>query len=127
MIILNIPLVGIWVKIATIPFKWLAPILLFLCVLGSYVVRNSFFDVWVMLAFGFIGFWAKGKGLPLAPFILGVILGPLVEVYFRQAATLGFSGIWQKPIALLVIAIAIGFVVFSAVSSRKVNQVKEEV
>ena len=61
MLIMNIPLIRFWVKIAYLPYKWLAPIILFLCVLGTLVIRYATFDLWVMMAFGALGSWQKKK------------------------------------------------------------------
>jgi len=114
LVILNIPLVGIWVRIAMIPYRILGPLVLFLCVLGSYTVRNSTFDLWVMLVFGFLGYLTKEKMFPLPPFILGLILGPQMELYFRQAAVLGLPQIVHRPVAMagLIMAGAL-FAVFT--------------
>lgn len=109
LVILNIPLVGMWVRIAMIPYRILGPLILFLCVLGSYSVRNSVFDLWVMLVFGLFGYFTKEKKFPLPPFVLGLILGPQVELYFRQAAVLGLSQIVYHSVAIagLVLAVAL--------------------
>lgn len=109
LVILNIPLVGMWVRIAMIPYRILGPLILFLCVLGSYSVRNSVFDLWVMLVFGLFGYFTKEKKFPLPPFVLGLILGPQVELYFRQAAVLGLPQIVYHPVAMagLVLAVAL--------------------
>jgi len=120
LLILNIPLSGIWVKIANLPYKWMAPIILFLCVIGSLVIRNSIFDLWVMLLFGVFGFVAKKINFPIPPFVLGFILGNRLETYFRQTAVLGFDYMLSRPFALVVVFLACVMVaVFSRVKPAK--------
>lgn len=126
LIILNIPLVGIWVRIATIPYKILAPSILFLCVLGSYCIRNSMFDLWVMLIFGVIGYLAKKASFGFAPMILGFILGTQLEFYFRQASTLGFAAIIHRPFAIVAFTLAVVLLVSFTVLSGKHKELSED-
>ncbi len=107
LVILNIPLSGIWVRIANLPYRWLAPIILFLCILGSLVIRNSLFDLWTMMAFGIIGFIAKKNKFPIPPLVLGLILGNRLETYFRQTAVLGFEYMVTRPVALVVVGLSV--------------------
>lgn len=107
LVILNIPLSGIWVRIANLPYRWLAPIILFLCILGSLVIRNSLFDLWTMMLFGVIGFVAKKHKFPIPPLVLGLILGNRLETYFRQTAVLGFDYMLTRPFAIIVVLCAI--------------------
>jgi putative tricarboxylic transport membrane protein len=119
LLILNIPLSGIWVRIANLPYRWLAPIILFLCVLGGMVVRNSMFDLWVMLFFGLIGFAARKGKFPIPPMVLGIILGNRLETYFRQTAVLGFGYVLTRPFALAITALAVAMVfVFGRYKSK---------
>jgi putative tricarboxylic transport membrane protein len=100
-LVLNLPLVGLWARISLIPYKYLAPLILAVCVVGAYSPRNSMFDVWVSLLFGVIGFAMKRAHWPIPPLILGVILGPMFEVSLRQAMSMGGIGIlFSRPIAL---------------------------
>lgn len=107
LVILNIPLIRIWVKIASLPYRWLAPVILFFCVVGTIVIRNSTFDLWIMLICGVLGFVAKQKGFPIPPLVLGIILGKQIETYFRQAATVGFSKIISHPGAIVAMIAAV--------------------
>jgi len=107
LVILNIPLSGIWVKIANLPYRWLAPMILFLCVLGSAVRRNATFDLWIMLAFGLLGFAAKKNGFPLPPLVLGIILGRRLETYFRQTVVLGWDYLFTRPFAIAIVLLAV--------------------
>lgn len=90
LVILNLPLVGIWVRLAMVPYRYLGPITLAICVIGAYSVRNTLFDVWTAIAFGVLGYFMKLRDWPAAPLILGFILGPALEQHFR--ASLQMSG-----------------------------------
>lgn len=126
LLILNIPLSGLWVKIARIPYRWLAPFILFLCILGSLVIRNSMFDLWTMMAFGLLGFAARKIDFPIPPFVLGLILGNRLETYFRQTAVLGFEYIFTRPAGLAIMAFAVAMIlIFSRVKPRLDNPIME--
>lgn len=90
LLILNLPVVGIWARITKVPYGILAPIILSICVVGAYTTNNMMWDVWVCLFFGLIGYGMRKRGLSPAPLILGLILGPMFEGSMRQA--LGMSG-----------------------------------
>jgi putative tricarboxylic transport membrane protein len=110
-LILNLPLVGLWARISLIPYKYLAPLILAVCVVGAYSPRNSMFDVWVSLVFGAIGFMMKKTHWPIPPLILGVILGPMLEVSLRQSLSMGGIGIlFSRPIAL-------GFIIATVITT----------
>ena len=89
LLILNLPLVGLWAKISTIPYKYLAPAILGLCVVGAYSGRSTMMDVWVALAAGVLGYFMKKKHWPIAPLALGFVLGPMLELSIRQSISSG--------------------------------------
>ena len=79
-------------------------------VLGSFAIRNLLFDVFLMIAFGAVGFYAEKSRIPLAPFVLAFILGPIVEKQFRRALILiesGAEGIFTNPLSLILLALNI--------------------
>ena len=88
LLILNIPLIGIWVRLLTVPYHLLYPRMLFFICIGVYSVNNSTFDVMLTLIFGLIGFGMMRFGFPAAPLLLGFVLGPLIEENFRRALVL---------------------------------------
>lgn len=94
LLMLNLPLVGIWVKLLRIPGELLYGSIVVISALGVYSLNNSAFDVYLMLGFGLLGFVLRRADFPLAPVILGLILGPLLEVQFRQALTVS-GGSWS--------------------------------
>lgn len=107
LLILNLPLVGLWARIATVPYPILAPIILALCTVGAFTIRSSLFDVWVTLAFGLVG-WAMTKGgWPLAPMCLAYILGPMIEKSARQVLDLGAGLLLHRPVFWVFILAAL--------------------
>jgi putative tricarboxylic transport membrane protein len=82
---LNLPLVGLWAKLLHIPFEYLCTGVLLFCIVGAYSLQQSIFDVWVMIAFGLVGYVFRKIGLPLAPLVLGLILGPAIEKSMRTS------------------------------------------
>ncbi|MCE5282020.1 MAG: tripartite tricarboxylate transporter permease [Deltaproteobacteria bacterium] len=114
LLVLNLPLVGLFARISTIRPKFLVPCITIICLVGIYSVRNSIFDVWVMIAAGVIGVFLRKWELPIAPFIIGMVLGPTTEASFRQTLML-FKGnvmmIFDRPVAMAFILITIVFIV----------------
>jgi putative tricarboxylic transport membrane protein len=109
LLVLNLPLVGIWVWLTRIPYGILGPAILLLAVLGTYTVRNSMFDVWASLAFGGLGYLLRKYQWPLAPMLLSFLLGPLLEKSLIEALSMsgGSPAIFAaRPIALTLIALA---------------------
>jgi len=109
LIILNLPLVGIFVNILRVPFRILFPIILLICLVGTYSVNLSTFDLGVLLCFGVLGYVFRKLDYDLAPFILAMILGPSIEVAFRQSlmgSGGSFSIFWERPIALTLVVLS---------------------
>jgi putative tricarboxylic transport membrane protein len=114
LLVLNLPLVGIFARIARIKPKFLVPCISIICLVGIYSVRNSIFDVWVMIAAGVIGFFLRQWALPIAPFIIGMVLGPTTEASFRQTLMI-FKGnlflIFERPVATGFLVVALIFII----------------
>jgi putative tricarboxylic transport membrane protein len=85
LVILNLPLVGLWARICLVPYSILGPIVLAICVIGAYAPRNTLFDVWVALLFGVIGFVMRRLNMPVSTLVLGFLLGPMFEQSLRQS------------------------------------------
>jgi len=107
LVILNIPLIGMWVKLLSIPYHLMFPsIVLFTCI-GVYSTSNSTFDVWVLLAFGIVGYLMALLRLEVVPVLLGLILGPMLEENFRRTLLLSrgsFSVFVERPITAVALA-----------------------
>jgi putative tricarboxylic transport membrane protein len=102
LLILNLPLVGVWVKMLKIPYSILFAVILAFMVIGAYGVENSVFDVFIMLLFGVLGYLFKKFDFPMAPMILTLILGPTMERSLRRSMEMSqgdFSILFASPIA----------------------------
>jgi TctA family transporter len=98
LIVLNLPMIGIWIKLLTIPYKWLFPSIVLFCAVGVYSENNNTFDVWMVAIFGIVGYaFLKLKCEP-APLLLGFILGPMMEENLRRALLLS-RGDWSVFVA----------------------------
>jgi putative tricarboxylic transport membrane protein len=109
LLILNLPLVGVWVKILKIPYGVLFGIILAFMVVGAYSVSNSTFDILIMTLFGLIGYLLRKFEFPLAPAVLTLILGPLMERSLRQSLEMSqgsFDIIFKSPIAVALLLAA---------------------
>ncbi|MBS0428426.1 MAG: tripartite tricarboxylate transporter permease [Proteobacteria bacterium] len=132
LIILNLPMIGIWIKLLTIPYKWLFPAIVLFCAVGVYSENNNTFDVWMVAIFGIVGYaFLKLKCEP-APLLLGFILGPMMEENLRRALLLS-RGDWSvlvtRPISagLLVAAAALLVIVLlPAVKAKREEAFVEE-
>jgi len=122
LLVMNIPLIGLWVRMLTIPYRWLFPtILAFIC-LGTYAVNTSSFDVWLVLVFGLIGYGMRQLGFPIAPMLLGFVLGPMMEEQFRRAMLLSRGDLMvfaERPISATVLAITAAILAWSVWSALK--------
>jgi putative tricarboxylic transport membrane protein len=125
LLILNLPLIGLWVKLLKVPYRILFPLILFCCVIGSYSINNSTFDVVVMLIFGIIGYLFRKFGYEPAPLIMAFILGPILENSLRQSLLMfmgNFAVFFIRPISATSLIIAL-LLVLSSIFLRKPRQV----
>lgn len=113
LLILNLPLVGLWARLATIPQPLIAPTVLVLCLVGSFSIRSSMFDVWVCVVFGFLGWVLTRAGWPLAPLVLAYVLGPMIERSARQVLALSPALLLERPIFWGFVVMAVAALWFS--------------
>jgi putative tricarboxylic transport membrane protein len=109
LVILNLPLVGIFVNLLRVPFRILFPIILLICLVGTYSVNASTFELVILLSFGVMGYVFRRLEYDIAPFILAMIIGPTIEMAFRQSLMRSggsFAIFWQSPIALILIGLS---------------------
>jgi putative tricarboxylic transport membrane protein len=110
LLILNLPLIGIWVKILKIPYSILFALILCFTVIGAYSINGLAFDVGLMALFGVVGYILKKADFPLAPIALTLILGPLMEKGLRQALEMSqgdFGIFFQRPISAVLLTVAV--------------------
>ena len=118
LLLLNLPLVGLFARVATIPARWLMPVVLLLCAVAAYADHNNPFDVWVLVGAGLLGYAMRGLGYDPAPLVLGLVLGPVLERSLLQALTIArgdVSGLWASPQAAVMLVLALMAVVAPAV------------
>lgn len=116
LLVLNLPLVPLWVQILKIPGRVLYPSILLFCVIGAYGINNSIFDVYVMIFFGVAGYFFRKFGYEGAPLILAFVLGPLFEVNLRRSLLISegsFAIFFTRPIALGAILLSAALVLWS--------------
>jgi TctA family transporter len=123
LIILNLPLIGIWIKLLTVPYRFLFPAIIVFCGIGLYSLNNNNFDVFMAAAFGIVGYLFYKLGCEPAPLLLGFILGPMMEENLRRALLLS-RGDWTafitRPLSAgLLLAAVLMIVVVSLPSIKK--------
>jgi len=94
LVILNLPMIGIWIKLLSVPYRYLFPAIVLFCAIGVYSTNNNTFDVWMVALFGLIGYLFVKLGCEPAPLLLGFILGPMMEENLRRALLLS-RGDWS--------------------------------
>jgi TctA family transporter len=110
LLVLNLPLIGIWVKMISVPYQLLFPAILVFCAIGVFSLANAQFDIYLMALFGILGYVFRKLGCEPAPMMLGFILGPMMEEYLRRALlmTKGSAMVFiTRPISATLLAISI--------------------
>jgi putative tricarboxylic transport membrane protein len=110
LLVLNLPLVGLWVKLLKIPKPQLYAGILIFATVGVYGMRQSSFDLFIMYGFGLLGTLMRRYDFPVAPVIVGMILGPLAEAQMRNALSIGeghWSVFWERPMSLTLLVVVV--------------------
>jgi putative tricarboxylic transport membrane protein len=116
LLILNLPLVGLFVNVLRIPYPILYPSIIVFCIIGVYAVNSSVVDVWIMLVMGLLGWILRKLSFETAPIVLGVVLAPMIEMAFRQSLAMSdgsYTIFMQKPIAATLLAVGFVLVLLS--------------
>ena len=111
-------------RVVTVPKAALFPVVLVLCAIGAYALNNTMSNVYVLLAFGVLGYAMAKLGFPLAPFILGVILGDQIEINLVRSLMTD-SNLWlfvTRPISALLLAMAVASIVLSIWQHRRMQE-----
>lgn len=120
LLVLNIPLIGLWVRILTIPYSILFPLVLFFICIGVYSINNNTFFVYIALVFGVIGYLLNAYRFPVAPLLLGFILGPMIEEHLRRTLLISRGDLtffFSRPVSATFLTIAIFIVVLTLVQT----------
>jgi len=125
LIILHLPLIGMWIKLLSVPYRWLFPSIVLFCALGVYTTNNNTFDIWMVALFGAIGYGFIKLGVEPAPLLLGFILGPMMEENLRRALLLS-RGDWSvlvtRPLSASLLAVAAVLLIIVLLPSVKAKR-----
>jgi len=117
LLVINLPLIGVWVRLLRVPYRMLFPAILLFCCIGAYTINNSAFGVWLMAVFGFLGYALWKLGFEAAPLLLGFVLGPLMEENLRRAMLIARGDpttFVTRPISGSLLALAVFLLVLAA-------------
>ena len=132
LLILNLPLVGMWARICVIPFYILGPLIVYFSVLGTYSIRFVALDVWIMLIFGVAGYFMRKMGFPIAPMVLATILAPMLETSLGQSLLISQGSpliFFTHPIAAVFMGLAflsVGRGIWVQVRSKALEVAEDE-
>ncbi len=132
LVVLNLPMIGLWVKMILVPYHRLYPAILMFCAIGVFSLNNNDFDIWLMALFGLFGYICAKLGAEPAPMLLGYIIGPMMEEYLRRALLLSHSDpmvFLRSPISatmLAMAAIALIIVMLPALRKKREEAFQEE-
>jgi TctA family transporter len=122
LLILNLPLIGIWIKLLTVPYRYLFPAIVLFCAIGVYSTNNNVFDIWMVGIFGVVGYAFYKLGCEPAPLLLGFILGPMMEENLRRALLLS-RGDWSvfvtRPLSATLLGLAVLMLIIVLLPSVK--------
>lgn len=110
LLVLNIPFIGLWVRLLTVPYRLLYPVVLMFICIGVFSYANSAFDVWQLVVLGLMGYAMRVFAYPAAPMLLGFVLGPMMEEHFRRAMILSRGDLMtfvERPISGTIIAVTL--------------------
>ena len=129
LLVLNLPLIGLWVQVLKVPYYLLYPLILLFCLIGSYSIGNNTGDVIIMLIFGILGYLMKKFGYDGAPMVLGLVLGPMLEESFRESLMLSrgdFSIFISRPVSIGFLVVAFLLLIIPIITQRKRLSTLEE-
>ncbi len=125
LLVINLPLIGIWVSMLKIPYRLMYPAIVLFCCIGTYGIANSMFNVWMMLGFAAVGYFFIKVGVEAAPLLLGLVLGPQLEENFRRAMLLSDGDLtvfMRSPISatiLIVVAVLLVAMLSPAILKKR--------
>jgi putative tricarboxylic transport membrane protein len=114
LLVLNLPLIGLWVRMISVPYHFLYPVILVFCAIGVFSLNNATFDIYLMAIFGLLGYMFRALDCEPAPMLLGFILGPMMEEYLRRALLLskGSASVFlSRPISAALLILALGMLI----------------
>jgi putative tricarboxylic transport membrane protein len=128
LLILNLPLVGLWASLLRLPYQYLCAGTLVFCIVGAYSLKGSVFDIGIMIVFGVIGYVLRKLDFPLAPAVLALILGPFMEKSLRTSLEMSagdFSIFVTRPLSAALLVLAVVVIIVSTLRLRTVSALKD--
>jgi putative tricarboxylic transport membrane protein len=122
LLVLNLPLIGIWVRLLKTPYTILFPLILLFCLIGVYTLNSNTTEILIMLIFGIAGFLLRRHGFEGAPFILAMVLGPVMETSLRQSLLISrgnFAIFYTRPICAVLLGLTILFLIVPLFRGKK--------
>jgi putative tricarboxylic transport membrane protein len=132
LVILNLPLIGLWVRMISVPYHLLYPAILVFCAIGVFSLNNTNFDVYLMALFGLLGYIFRKLDAEPAPMLLAFILGPMMEEFLRRALLISKGDptiLVTRPISLAMLIFAVlllGIVMMPTISKTREQAFREE-
>jgi putative tricarboxylic transport membrane protein len=126
LLFINIPLIGLWVRMLKIPARIMLPLILMFCIIGTYSVRNSLIDVSLMMFFGVVGYLMEKYEYEPAPLVLAFVLGPLLEKSLRQSLKLSrgdFSIFFTRPLSVTLLVLAVALIASHFIFAKKKEKI----
>ena len=117
LLVLNLPLVSLFVTVLRIPYAYLYPLIIMFCIIGVYEVNNSIVDVWIMLIMGIVGYALRKFDFDPAPLVLGLVIAPILEQSLRQSLIMSNGNyliFFSRPISLGLMLVSIGLLALAA-------------
>jgi len=124
LLILNLPLIGLWIKVLRVPYFILFPLIILFSIIGAYTVSGNIGDVVIMILFGVVGYLMKKFSYEPAPLVLGLVIGPLFETAIRRSMIMSkgsFGIFFQRPIAAFFMALALLMLLSPWISKRRLG------
>jgi putative tricarboxylic transport membrane protein len=125
LVVLNIPFIGLWVRLLLVPYRLLFPVVIALVCMGAFAINGAVFDVALVLIAGILGYGMRVLGYEPAPLLIGFVLGPLIEENFRRSMLLAqgdASFLLGHPVALMFLALSLGLLLWSAVVAPQLGK-----
>ncbi|WP_010140855.1 tripartite tricarboxylate transporter permease [Oceanicola sp. S124] len=130
LLVVGIVMTPVFVWVLRLKKSYLVPVVLLLCAIGTFALQSSVFDLWVMMGFGVVGILLRAGGYPLAPLVIGVILGPLLENNLRRSLLISREGYWiflDRPVSAILVAanvLLIASAIFWTIRLRKAQRAR---
>lgn len=127
LLVLNLPLIGIWVRVLKIPYAILFPLIFLFCLIGVYTLNSNVVEIFIMLIFGVLGFLLRKVGFEGTPFLLALVLGPIMESSLRQSLLISqgsFAIFFTRPISAVVMLLSLAFIASSIIPALKKRRAK---